>query len=54
MGNEKYDQLTKSMVYPFTKKYYMSGELPNMFYKREVLSESHFYIWRQRYATIRR
>jgi len=49
MENKKYDRLTKSEVYPLIEKYYRSGDLPNVFYKREGLSESLFYTWRQRY-----
>ncbi len=49
MENKKYDRLTKSLVYPLIEKYYSSGELPSVFYKREGLSESQFYTWRQRY-----
>lgn len=49
MGNKKYDRLTKSLVYPLIEKYYRSGELPSVFYKREGLSESQFYTWRQHY-----
>lgn len=49
MDNKKYDRLTKSLVYPLIEKYYASGELPSTFYKREGLSESQFYTWRQKY-----
>ena len=49
MENKKYDRLTNSLVYPLIEKYYASGELPITFYKREDLSESQFYKWRQRY-----
>lgn len=49
MENKKYDRLTKSLVYPLIEKYYSSGDLPSVFYKREGLSESQFYTWRQRY-----
>lgn len=49
MENKKYDRLTKSLVYPLIEKYYRSGELPSVFYKREGLSESQFYTWRQHY-----
>lgn len=49
MENKKYDRLTKSLVYPLIEKYYASGELPSTFYKREGLSESQFYTWRQKY-----
>ena len=49
MDNKKYDRLTKSLVYPLIEKYYSSGDLPSVFYKREGLSESQFYTWRQRY-----
>lgn len=49
MDNKKYDRLTKSVVYPLIEKYYSSGDLPSVFYKREGLSESQFYTWRQRY-----
>ena len=49
MENKKYDRLTKSLVYPLMDKYYRSGELPSVFYKREGLSESQFYTWRQHY-----
>ena len=49
MDNKKYDRLTKSLVYPLIEKYYRSGELPSVFYKREGLSESQFYTWRQHY-----
>lgn len=49
MDNKKYDRLTKSLVYPLIEKYYRSGDLPSVFYKREGLSESQFYTWRQRY-----
>lgn len=49
MENKKYDRLTKSLVYPLIEKYYLSGDLPRVFYKREGLSESQFYTWRQRY-----
>lgn len=49
MGSKKYDRLTKSLVYPLIEKYYASGELPSTFYKREGLSESQFYTWRQKY-----
>lgn len=49
MDNKKYDRLTKSLVYPLMEKYYASGELPSTFYKREGLSESQFYTWRQKY-----
>ncbi len=49
MENKKYDRLTNSLVYPLIEKYYASGELPITFYKREDLSESQFYTWRQRY-----
>lgn len=49
MENKKYDRLTKSLVYPLMEKYYRSGELPSVFYKREGLSESQFYTWRQHY-----
>lgn len=41
--------MTKSLVYPLIEKYYASGELPSTFYKREGLSESQFYTWRQKY-----
>lgn len=49
MDNKKYDRLTKSLVYPLIEKYYASGELPSTFYRREGLSESQFYTWRQKY-----
>lgn len=49
MDTKKYDRLTKSLVYPLIEKYYASGELPSTFYKREGLSESQFYTWRQKY-----
>lgn len=49
MENKKYERLTKSLVYPLIDKYYSSGDLPSVFYKREGLSESQFYTWRQRY-----
>jgi len=49
MENKKYDRLTKSLVYPLIEKYYSSGELPSVFYKRDGLSESQFYTWRQHY-----
>ena len=49
MENKRYDRLTKSLVYPLIEKYYSSGDLPSVFYKREGLSESQFYTWRQRY-----
>lgn len=49
MENKKYDRLTKSLVYPLIEKYYASGELPSTFYRREGLSESQFYTWRQKY-----
>lgn len=49
MENKKYERLTKSLVYPLIEKYYSSGDLPSVFYKREGLSESQFYTWRQRY-----
>lgn len=49
MENKKYDRLTKGLVYPLIEKYYSSGDLPSVFYKREGLSESQFYTWRQRY-----
>ena len=49
MENKKYDRLTKSLVYPLIEKYYASGDLPSTFYKREGLSESQFYTWRQKY-----
>lgn len=49
MDNKKYDRLTKSLVYPLMEKYYASGELPSTFYRREGLSESQFYTWRQKY-----
>ncbi len=49
MDNKKYDRLTKSLVYPLIEKYYSSGDLPSVFYKREGLSESQFYTSRQRY-----
>lgn len=49
MENKKYDRLTKGLVYPLIEKYYRSGDLPSVFYKREGLSESQFYTWRQRY-----
>lgn len=49
MDTKKYDRLTKSVVYPLIEKYYSSGELPSTFYKREGLSESQFYTWRQKY-----
>lgn len=49
MDTKKYDRLTKSLVYPLIEKYYASGELPSIFYKREGLSESQFYTWRQKY-----
>lgn len=49
MDNKKYDRLTKSLVYPLMEKYYSSGDLPSVFYKREGLSESQFYTRRQRY-----
>ena len=49
MENKKYDRLTKSLVYPLIEKYYSSGDLPSTFYKREGLSESQFYTWRQKY-----
>ena len=49
MDNKKYDRLTKSLVYPLIEKYYARGELPSTFYKREGLSESQFYTWRQKY-----
>lgn len=49
MDNKRYDRLTKSLVYPLIEKYYSSGDLPSVFYKREGLSESQFYTWRQRY-----
>lgn len=49
MENKRYDRLTKSLVYPLIEKYYSSGDLPSIFYKREGLSESQFYTWRQRY-----
>lgn len=49
MENKKYDRLTKSLVYPLIEKYYSSGDLPSVFYKREGLSESQFYTWRQHY-----
>lgn len=49
MENKKYDRLTKSLVYPLIEKYYSSGDLPSVFYKREGLSESQFYTWRQKY-----
>ena len=49
MDNKKYDRLTKSLVYPLIENYYSSGDLPSVFYKREGLSESQFYTWRQRY-----
>lgn len=49
MENKKYERLTKSLVYPLIEKYYSSGELPSVFYKREGLSESQFYTWRQHY-----
>ena len=43
MDNKKYDRLTKSLVYPLIEKYYSSGDLPSVFYKREGLSENQFY-----------
>ncbi len=49
MENNKYDRLTKSLVYPLIAKYYSSGDFPSVFYNREGLSESRFYTWRQRY-----
>ncbi len=49
MENKRYARLTKSLVYPLIEKYYSSGDLPSVFYKREGLSESRFYTWRQRY-----
>ncbi len=49
MENKKYERLTKSLVYPLIEKYYSSGDLPSVFYKREGLSESQFYTWRQHY-----
>lgn len=49
MENKRYDRLTKSLVYPLIEKYYSSGDLPSVFYKRDGLSESQFYTWRQRY-----
>lgn len=49
MDNKRYARLTKSLVYPLIEKYYSSGDLPSVFYKREGLSESQFYTWRQRY-----
>jgi len=49
MDNKKYDRLTKSVVYPSIEKYYRSGDLPSVFYKRDGLSESRFYTLRQRY-----
>lgn len=49
MENKKYDRLTKGLVYPLIEKYYRSGGLPSVFYKREGLSESQFYTWRQHY-----
>jgi len=49
MENKKYDRLTKSLAYPLIEKYYSSGDLPSVFYKREGLSESRFYTWRQHY-----
>lgn len=49
MDNKKYDRLTKSLVYRLIEKYYASDELPSAFYKREGLSESLFYTWRQKY-----
>lgn len=49
MGNKKYDRLTKGVVYPLIEKYYSSRDLPSVFYKREGLSESQFYTWRQKY-----
>ncbi len=52
MENKKYDRLTKCLVYPLIEKYYRSGDLPSVFYKREGLSESQFYTWRQRYLRI--
>lgn len=51
MDNKRYDRLTKSLVYPLIEKYYSSGDLPSVFYKREGLSESQFYTWRQRYLS---
>jgi len=39
----------KSQVYTLIYKYYMNEDLPLTFYKHEGLSESQFYIWRQRY-----
>ena len=47
--DNKNDRLTKSLVYPLIEKYYSSGDLPSVFYKREGLSESRFYTRRQRY-----
>jgi len=49
MENKTYDRLTKNLVYPLIEKYYRSGDLPSVFYKREGLSESQFYTWCQRY-----
>lgn len=49
MENKKYDRLTKSLVYPLIEKYYAIGDLPSTFYRREGLSESQFYTWRQKY-----
>ena len=46
MENKKYDRLMKSLVYPLIEKYYRSGDLPDVFYKREGLSESQFSTWR--------
>ena len=43
MENKRYDRLTKGLVYPLIEKYYSSGDLPSVFYKREGLSESQFY-----------
>lgn len=46
---KKYERLTKGIIYPLLEQYYQSGDLPSTFYKREGLSESQFYTWRQRY-----
>ena len=49
MGATQKVKLSKSEAYSLIEKYFSSGELPSVFYRRVGLSDNQFYGWRKRY-----
>ena len=42
-------RMSKYEAYSLIEKYFSSGELPSVFYRRMGISDKQFYAWRQRY-----